>query len=105
MRVSEIALAGEVIPHLRQEMLCLADRHFFSYPLWNKARASGADLLWRSKKNLILPCQQRLPDGSYLSRIYPSQRARRRGSDAVSGAGHRIPSGRGARLPSRSIAC
>ena len=80
---SEIALAGEVIPHLRQEMLCLADRHFFSYPLWNKARASGADLLWRSKKNLILPCQQRLPDGSYLSCIYPSQRARRRGSDAV----------------------
>ena len=74
---------GEVIPHLRQEMLCLADRHFFSYPLWNKARASGADLLWRSKKNLILPCQQRLPDGSYLSCIYPSQRARRRGSDAV----------------------
>ena len=69
--------------YLRKEMLCLADRHFFSYPLWNKARASGADLLWRSKKNLILPCQQRLPDGSYLSRIYPSLRARRRCSNAV----------------------
>ena len=81
--VSEIALAKEVVPHLRKEMLCLADRNFFSYQLWNKARASGADLLWRIKKNLILPCEKRLPDGSYLSRIYPSQRERRRGVNGV----------------------
>ena len=81
--VSEIALAKEVVPHLRKEMLCLADRNFFSYQLWNKARASGADLLWRIKKNLILPCEKRLPDGSCLSRIYPSQRERRRGVNGV----------------------
>ena len=81
--VSEIALAEEVVGHLRQEMLCLADRPFFSYRLWNQARAPGADLLWRSKKNLILACRQRLPDGSYLSHIDPSQWARRRGGDAV----------------------
>ncbi len=80
---SEIALAKEVVPHLRKGMLCLADRNFFSYQLWNRARASGADLLWRIKKNLILPCEQRLPDGSYLSRIYPSQRERRRGANGV----------------------
>ena len=81
--VSEIALAKEVVPHLRKRMLCLADRNFFGYELWNKARASGADLLWRIKKNLILPCEKRLPDGSYLSRIYPSQRERRRGVNGV----------------------
>jgi len=81
--VSEISLAEKVVGHLRKEMLCLADRSFFSYPLWNQARASGADLLWRSRKNLILPCEQRLPDGSYLSRIYPSQRERRQRSQAV----------------------
>ena len=80
---SEIALAQEVLPHLRKGMLCLADRTFFGYPLWGKARASGADLLWRIKKNLMLPCQKRLPDGSYLSRIYPSRRDRRRGANAV----------------------
>ena len=80
---SEIALAKEVVPHLRKGMLCLADRNFFSYQLWNKARASGADLLWRIKKNLILPCQQRLPDGSCLSRIYPSQRERWRGANGL----------------------
>ena len=81
--VSEIALAEEVVPHLRKGMLCLADRNFFSYRLWNKARAAGADLLWRVKKNLILPCEERLPDGSYLSRIYPSRRERRRGASGV----------------------
>ena len=31
--VSEISLAEEVVGHLRKEMLCLADRSFFSYPL------------------------------------------------------------------------
>ena len=81
--VSETSLAEKVVGRLRKEMLCLADRSFFSYPLWNQARASGADLLWRSRKNLILPCEQRLPDGSYLSRIYPSQRERRQRSQAV----------------------
>ncbi len=80
---SEIALAHEVIPRLRKEMLCLADRNFFSFELWNKARATGADQLWRVKKNLRLPCEKRLPDGSYLSRIYPSERDRRRQSNGV----------------------
>lgn len=73
----EITLAKEVIPHLAPGMLCLADRNFFGYELWRKAHGTGADLLWRVRKNLILPCQERLPDGSYLSRIYPSERDRR----------------------------
>jgi IS4 transposase len=38
---------------------------------------SGADLLWRVRKNQVLPCQQRLPDGSYLSRLYASSKHRR----------------------------
>jgi len=80
---SEIALAHEVITRLRAEMLCLADRNFFSFQLWNKARATGADQLWRIKKNLRLPCEQRLPDGSYRSRIYGSERERRRKSKGV----------------------
>ena len=80
---SEIALAHEVITRLTEEMLCLADRNFFSFQLWNKARATGADLLWRVKKNLRLPCEKRLPDGSYLSRIYPSERDRRRKTNGV----------------------
>jgi hypothetical protein len=79
----EMALAEEVIAGLQKGMLCLADRGFFSYPLWNRARAGGADLLWRVKKDLRFAVEQLLPDGSYLSRIYPSARARRRQSGGV----------------------
>jgi len=79
----ELALAKGVLPWLRQGMLCLADRGIFSYELWNQARATGAELLWRIKKNMLLPCEKRLPDGSYLSRIYPSQKDRRRSTNGV----------------------
>jgi hypothetical protein len=79
----EITLAHKVLPSLKEGMLCLADRNFFGFDLWKKARATGADLLWRVKKNLRLPCEQRLPDGSYLSTIYRSDKDRRRGADGI----------------------
>ena len=78
----ETTLAEGAVGWLRPGMLCLADRLFYGFDLWTRAAATGADLLWRGKKNLRLPCEQRLPDGSYLSRIYPTtkdQRHRRRG--------------------------
>jgi hypothetical protein len=80
---SEIALAKEVLPHLQPGMLCLADRGFFGFDLWCQARATGADLLWRIKKNHRLPREKRLPDGSYLSRIYPSETDRRRKTNGI----------------------
>jgi hypothetical protein len=79
----EITLAHKVLPSLRKGMLCLADRNFFGFELWKKARATGADLLWRVKKNLRLPCEERLSDGSYLSTIYRTDKDRRRGRDGV----------------------
>ena len=79
----ETTLAAAVLRCLRPGMLCLADRLFFGYALWTQAAATGADLLWRGKQNLRLPCEQRLPDGSYLSRIYPSAQDRRHGRQGV----------------------
>jgi len=79
----ETTLAEQVVPHLHRGMLCIADRNFFSFELWQKARAKGAELVWRVKKNMRLPCAGRLPDGSYLSRIYPSERDRRNDTNAV----------------------
>jgi len=76
-RTGEAVLAREVVGRLAPGMLCLADRNFFSYNLWRRAAGAGADLLWRVKKNLALPCRERLADGSYLSRIYPSVADRR----------------------------
>jgi len=79
----EITLAAQVVTALQKGMLCLADRNFFGFRLWNQARAQGADLLWRIKKNLRLAVDKRLPDGSYLSRIYPSERDRRHQTNGV----------------------
>ncbi len=80
---SEIALAKTVLSSLGKGMLCLADRNFFGFQMWNQAAATGAGLLWRIKKNMRLPCEKRLPDGSYLSRIYASQKDQRRGTKGV----------------------
>ena len=73
----EITLAKAVLAGLQKGMLCLADRQFFGFELWKRARDTGADLLWRIKKNSRLACEKRLPDGSYLSHVYPSERERR----------------------------
>ncbi len=82
-RTGESTLAKEVIVHLQPGMLCLADRNFFGSELWLKAHSTGADLLWRIKKTLVLPCLERLPDGSYLSCIYPSAKDRRHNTRGV----------------------
>jgi len=73
-RTGEITLAKAVLPRMRSGMLCLADRNFFGFELWQLAQATGADLLWRMKKNMRMACEKRLPDGSYLSHVYPSER-------------------------------
>lgn len=73
----ELALAEKVIPLLSQGMLCMADRFFPGYKLWRAAAKTGADLLWRTRQNARLEVEKRLPDGSYLSRIYASTQDRR----------------------------
>jgi len=82
-RQGEATLAEQVVPQLEPGMLCLADRNFFSFDLWNQARARGADLLWRVKRNLVLACEERLPDGSYLSTIYATPKDRRHHRNGV----------------------
>jgi hypothetical protein len=82
-RTGEITLAKAVLPRMRSGMLCLADRNFFGFELWQLARATGADLLWRMKKNMRMICEKRLPDGSYLSYLYPSERDRRHKTNGI----------------------
>jgi Transposase DDE domain len=73
----ETTLAHDVLTALQPGMLCLADRQFFGHALWQAAAATGADLLWRVKRNLRLPRETRLADGSYLTTIYPTEKDRR----------------------------
>jgi len=80
-KTSEQALAREVLGRLEEGMLCMAERLFYGYDLWERALSSGAHLLWRVKKNLGLPVEEPLSDGSYLSSVYASPGERRRGEN------------------------
>jgi hypothetical protein len=74
----EITLAKKVLQALKPGMLCLADRYYYGYDLWMQAKATGAELLWRVRTDLVLPREKELPDGSFLSTIYPGDKKDRR---------------------------
>ena len=82
-RQGEQTLVESVLRSLLPGMLLLADRGFFSYTLWDKARATGADLVWRIKSNAVLPVEKRYSDGSFASRIYPGTKARRNHTNGI----------------------
>lgn len=67
--IGEVTLAADVVPSLRAGMLCLADRGFLGFDLWQQARATGAELVWRAKSSVRLPVLARFPDGSYRSAL------------------------------------
>ena len=75
---SEHTLAPQALGRLSDGMLLLADRGFYSFALWNKAKATGAQLLWRTKSNHVLPVVERLSDGSYLSTLHEIVNFKRR---------------------------
>jgi Insertion element 4 transposase N-terminal/Transposase DDE domain len=58
-------------------MLLLADRLFTGAELWRQAQQTGADLLWRTRSNAVLPVLGTFPDGSYLSQITAATDRRR----------------------------
>lgn len=71
-RSSEWEICKPLLASLKPGMLCLADRGFNGYEHWQQARQTGAHLLWRCAANRVLPRQEELSDGSYLSVIAPS---------------------------------
>jgi hypothetical protein len=72
-REGEAALAEPLLDSLAADMLLLADRGFFSYALWRKASATGADLLWRVReggRGAPVPVHvSDLDDGSWLAHL------------------------------------
>jgi len=65
--IGEKTLAGPLLDRLGEDWLLTADRGFYSFDAWGRARASGAELLWRAPTQLRLPLVAWLPDGTYLS--------------------------------------
>ncbi len=74
---AENTLAREVIDRLEPGMLLLADRGFCGFPLWSRAVATGADLLWRAMPNMKPRYVETLSDGSWLAELRPSGNAGR----------------------------
>jgi hypothetical protein len=74
---SEQALAGRLCGSLEEGMLCLADRGIYSFERFQTARKTGAQLLWRVMSHMLLPREEQLADGSYLTRIYKRQNDQR----------------------------
>jgi hypothetical protein len=63
--------------------LLIEDRGFFSYEHWKTLDSRGVKLLIRVKDNMVLRPIQRLPDGSYLAKIYRSSYNRDKDRDGV----------------------
>jgi hypothetical protein len=74
----ECTLAGDLLGCLREGMVLLADRGFYSYRLWRAAAGTGAALLWRVQSRVHLPAARPLPDGSWLSVLADPGDVRRR---------------------------
>lgn len=82
-RAPEWDVAQPLLARLQPNMLCLADRGFVGFEHWRQASQTGAQLLWRMPKNLILPVREALSDGSYLSCLYRNDRARRTDHEGI----------------------
>lgn len=79
----EKPLARALFERLSPGMLCICDRYYYGFDLWEEARQTGAELLWRIKKNSDFPAEEVLADGSYLSHAFPTDRKRRKGHPGV----------------------
>ena len=83
---SEAALTEPLLGRLEPGMLLLADRGFFSYALWRRAIATGADLLWRVRTDRGGPTPihlQDLPDGSWLAHLQQRHSAAARAAEPM----------------------
>ncbi|MEU8404563.1 IS4 family transposase [Nonomuraea sp. NPDC048892] len=66
---SEQTLAYSLYGRLTPEMLLSADRGFYSFPAWQYASSTGAQLLWRIQAGLHPYWLKDLEDGSWLAVI------------------------------------
>lgn len=79
---SEQKLARQLWDKIPADALLIEDRGFFSYEHWKELHGR-VKLLVRVKNNMIFKPIQRLPDGSYLAKIYPSSYVRDKDRDGI----------------------
>ena len=72
VHTSEARVGRRLLRSLPPDALLLYDIAHFGYPTAHAVRARGADFLGRVPATAVLPPDQRLADGTYLSRLYPA---------------------------------
>ena len=77
--IGEVSLSRTLVGRLEPGMLCLADRGFYGFKLWEQAVKTGADLLWRMRSSQRLDPIEVLADGSFLSKVFDIHNFKRRG--------------------------
>jgi len=77
-RGGEAPAARHLVRSVGPGVLLLWDRGFHGYALVQRVLARGAHFLGRTKAKVVLAPTAVLPDGSFLSTLYPSPTARRR---------------------------
>ena len=82
-RGGEAPVGRHLLRSVGPGMLVLWDRGFHGYEMVQQTLAREAHFLGRVKGNVLLPVERILPDGSYLSTLYPSSTARRRRHDGI----------------------
>jgi hypothetical protein len=80
---SEQGLAARLLRRVPAGTLLLADRNFHSFVWWQQAQAGGYESLLRVQKGPKLPVHTALPDGSYLSAVYPRRGKNKKGRAIV----------------------
>jgi hypothetical protein len=80
---SESVMARYFLRFLRKNMLLLWDRGFFSYGLLEEVRRRKVPVLARLKKHMVLQPVRRLPDGSYLAKVYRASWYRAQDSQGI----------------------
>jgi len=80
---SEQSLARQLWDQIPADALLTEDRGFFSYEDWKELDFCGVKLLVRIKSHMVFAPVQRLADGSYLAKIYPSSYARQQDRDGI----------------------
>ena len=79
----EVTMAHYLLRSLQKDMLLLWDRNFLSYQTVSEVRQAGAQLLARTKSNLIFKPIRVLDDGSYLAKLYRNASDRRADRDGI----------------------
>lgn len=80
---SELALSVPLLQRLPENSLVLMDRGLSYFGVIDAVRQRGGEVLARVKVSRALPVEQKLADGSYLSRIYPDYNSSRRQENGI----------------------